>query len=215
VRPVVEQQRLAPVVYKLSGDMFGSTKASRCVACGMTVGLTMIAVCALIRPAGLGANDGASYYGDFRTTVIPYAIGYFTCAALYWRAATTLSREFPSAQRIANAVKAVAVAIASLVLAPHNLVGSVHIAIGATLFLLEMGLSVYLIAKPDPLLGRRWQGIVVLAFEFASGLAALYYLARHHGLLLQMQAIYQVAFALLLIMVFSGSKATARPAATG
>ena len=51
----------------------------------MTVGLTMIAVCALIRPAGLGANDGASYFGVFRTTIIPYAVGYFTCAALYWR----------------------------------------------------------------------------------------------------------------------------------
>jgi hypothetical protein len=175
----------------------------------MTVGVALVAVCILIRPVGWAANDGASYFGDFRTTIIPYAVGYFTCAAFYWRAATELSHEFPPARHIAAAVKMVAVLIAALVLAPHNLVGSVHVAIGSTLFLVEMGLSVYLIAKARPFPARRWQGIILLAVEFASGSAAFYYVPRHHGLLLQMQTIYQVAFAVLLFTVFSRAEATA------
>lgn len=155
----------------------------------------MLLACIFIRPAGLAANDGLSYFGGFLNTVVPYSFSFLLYAYFLWRVASLLALSFLGRYGwfVALVLRTMAVFLAGLVLTPHTLVNSIHTAFGSALFSLQLLLSLYLLA-----VRRDWLNAVIFIAELTSGLTALYYLPRPVGLLLQSQVIFQLAFGLLL-----------------
>lgn len=164
----------------------------------------MLAICLLMRPAGLAANDGLSYFGGFLNTAVPYSFSFLLYAYFLWRVAPLLAASLGGkyAWVIALVPRVMTGFLVGLVLTPHTLVNNIHTAFGSALFALQLLFSIYIFA-----FRRSWQNGVILIIELASGLAALYYLPKPEGLLLQSQVIFQLAFGLLLRRV-----SMARPA---
>lgn len=175
------------------------TDASRKVSYGLAAVFVLLALCVMIRPAGLAANDGLSYFGGFATTIIPYSLAFFLNAFFYWEAARGLNNDHFPYKYAATSLRVMAVLLIGLVVTPHELVNYIHTKIGATLFSFQLLLSIWMLIKIAP----SWQNIILVLVEVLSGLAALYYLPKAHGLLLQSQVIFQLAFGLLLVRVLN------------
>lgn len=179
------------------------TDASRKVSYGLAAAFALLAVCVLIRPAGLAANDGLSYFGGFATTIIPYSLAFFLNAFFYWEAARGLDNGHFPYKYAATSLRVMAVLLIGLVVTPHQLVDPIHTKIGAALFSFQLLLSIWLLIKLAP----SWQNITLVLAEVLSGLGALYYLPKAHGLLLQFQVIFQLAFGWLLIRALNSIQA--------
>lgn len=171
------------------------TKAARTVSYGVAAAAALFAVCILIRPQGLGADNGLSYYGDFKTTIIPYSLAFFAAAYSYLEAARYVKDGRGFAGNLALALRAMAALMVGLLVTPSSLVNPIHTFMGTTLFSLQLAVSMWLLLK----FFKDWQTTLLVAMMWLSGLAALYYLPRSQGLLLQTQVVFQLAFGLLLI----------------
>lgn len=183
-------------------DHRGEQNPTRLLAFGMAGAAVLLAVSITIRPAGLSADDGLSYFGVYKTTVGPYAAAYFLEAACYWWVSCRVG---PDQRVLTMSFKVMAPLIAALVVAPTSLVGFVHDAIGSILFCIQLALSIWLVATED----LTWQSVVLISIEFVSGLFALYYLQRHVGWLLQSQVVFQFAFGILMIRFLRRRRARA------
>ena len=175
------------------------TRASRNVAIGLSSAFGLLLLCVLIRPAGLAANDGLSYFGGYKTTVIPYTLAFFLVAYFYWETAKILVVENSSKRHMTMAMRAMAVLLVGLVLTPHNLVDPIHTKIGTALFVLQLLLTIWFIAKVE----FSWVNLGLGLLELFGGLVSFYYLPKPHGLLLQGQVIFQLAFGVLLFRILN------------
>lgn len=173
--------------------------SARKVTYGLAAAFVLLAVCVLIRPAGLAANDGLSYFGGFATTIVPYSLAFFLNAFFCWEAAKGLNNGHFPYKYAATSLRVMAVLLIGLLLTPHELVNYIHTKIGAALFSFQLVLSIWLLIK----VYFNWQNAALVLSELLSGVAALYYLPKAHGLLLQAQVIFQLAFGILLIRVLN------------
>lgn len=178
----------------------------RHIATGLSLAVVFFTVAMVIRPQGLAANDGLSYYGSFRTTIIPYSLAFLASAYYYWQTALTIQKKPSYRHQLAPALKFMAVLCIGLLVTPHTLVDPIHTAIGSTLFAFQLVVSVWLLVVTR----WRWQIIAGTAIELLSGIAALHYLPKPHGLLLQTQVIFQLAFGLLLMYALNLTQFTGR-----
>lgn len=64
--------------------------AARSIAIGQVCLYAGLAVAILLKPQGLGANDGISYYGIYARTIGPLAFGLLGSAFFSWLAAAQL-----------------------------------------------------------------------------------------------------------------------------
>ncbi len=173
------------------------TQAARSISYGLIAAFTLLLICILIRPAGLSANDGLSYFGSFKNTIIPYSAAFFLNAYFYWEAARVLVNNNKLHNYVAYGLRVMALLLTGLVLTPHTLVNPIHTAIGTTLFVFQLVLSIWLLVKID----FSWQNLGLVCIELCGGLISFYYLPKPHGLLLQGQVIFQLAFGILLCKV--------------
>ncbi len=173
--------------------------SSKNILYGLVTGLLLLALCIAIRPAGLAANDGISYFGGYINTAIPYSLAFLAIACSYWGATNKLHSKMLHRKFIIISLRFMAILLVGLVVTPHQIVNPIHTAIGSILFFYQLVLSIWLIAK----VYFTWQTLVLVLIEFLSGVAAFYYLPLSHGLLLQAQIVFQLAFGVLLIIVFS------------
>ena len=120
-------------------------------------------------------------------------------AYFYWVAARKQEANCAGLKYLRISLRIMAILLIGLVLTPHTLVDPIHMAIGATLFSLQLLLSIWFLAKID----RSWQSIGLVLLEFFWGVASFYYLLKPHGLLLQGQLIFQIAFGVLLIRILN------------
>ena len=171
------------------------SKAALNVIYGLAATFTLFSICILIRPAGLAANDGLSYFGTFKTTIIPYSLAFLVDAYFYLKTAAYIKVDIPTFKYLTMSLQIMAVLLVGLLLTPHTLFDSIHTMFGATLFSLQFLLSIWLLLKDH----FDWQNIALFILEFLSGLAAFYYLPKPNGLLLQTQLIFQLAFGAMLV----------------
>jgi len=152
--------------------------------------------CVLLKPAGLAANDGISYYGIFRETFLPYAVGLLGTAYFAVRAVGQL----PESERpLRTALKIYTPLIVGIVITPYaagQWMDYLHTACGSALFSLQLILSGYLIWR----LKYAWWATALSLVELAAGILSLIYLNPTHGFLFQTQTIFQLAFGALLIL---------------
>lgn len=155
----------------------------------------LLLFCVLIRPAGLAFDGGFSYFGDYMTTAVPYSAACILYAFLLWKTAEAVAGSNAGIGLLVVVFRVMALALIGIVITPAALVSRIHEFFGIVLFSLQFGTSIWFtLYRP-----RDWINMLVMLVELASGLAAFYYLPKSEGLLLQSQALFQLAFGILLV----------------
>jgi len=150
----------------------------------------------LLKPSGLSSNDGLSYFGIFARTVIPYSLGLLSSAYLSWLASKHVST--PELKPLHDGYITIAILTVAIVITPYSvgpLLGWAHTAAGTALFSLQLLLSAWLTYQ----LHYHLLAVILTAIEFIAGVACAVYLLPEHGLLMQCQVLFQLAFGMLLI----------------
>lgn len=150
-------------------------------------------VCILIKPQSLGINDGLSYFGNYKETLLPFA-GALLLSAYF---ISLLIPKLPSSKLFPDRVKQgfgiIAICLVALLLAPSRgglVIDNLHRLFGTGIFITELSMTYYwwVYAQKDrPLL-------ILLWIEFIMGVASAIYVPAPHGFLLQTQLIFQAAF---------------------
>ena len=171
---------------------------TRDVARGQACLFGGLALCVALRPEGLGANSGMSYYGVHWLTVWPYAAGLAGAGLFTHRVLRRAAPRTPSPVRVRRMADSFVFLLAGLVLTPYTLGGLVdwtHRALGAALFVLQLVLAVRLVAwaHGDAL------GVVLFLVQLGGGVLAAVYVLQAEGLLIHGEATFQLGFALVLV----------------
>jgi len=180
-------------------------QAAKTILSGQIILYVCLAVCVVARPAGLGANDGISYYGIYKETFFPYAVGLLGAAYFAVRAIGQLQTDDMRLLRIA--LKIYAPLIVGIVITPYaagKWMDYLHTACGSALFFLQLVLSGWLVWK----LRYTWWSVVLSLVELAGGILSAIYLNPTSGLLFQTQVLFQVAFGVLLILSLNRLQST-------
>ena len=179
-------------------------RPSQYVSYGLFGAMILLGLCVIIRPDSLSVNYGLSYFGIFISTIVPYAAAFMLYAFFLWRASEVRLENSRRAKAITWSMRIMSIQVIGLLLTPYNRLYSIHVFFGASLFSLQLLLSLALL---------KWlvtnnlnAGLVII--EFLSGLASLYYLPRSTGMLLQTQVIFQLAFGILLIRALGSIETT-------
>lgn len=171
-------------------------QAAKSILWGQVFLYAGLLTCILLKPAGLAANDGISYYGIYRATFLPYAVGLLGAA---YFAVLAMGQLPPEEKLLRLAIKIYAPLIAGIVITPYAAgawVDYAHTACGSALFSLQLLLSGWLVRR----LRYAWWSVGLSLVELAAGIASAVYLRPTHGFLFQSQVVFQLAFGALLIL---------------
>lgn len=158
--------------------------------------LAAILICIIVRPDGLLANRGLSYYGGFLNTGFLSLFAYFWVALFFFQAAQILDREGNRHLRyLSICLRIMGVLIVCIGVTPHNILDEIHKIFGSALFILQLGVTFVFLSQKQ----SQWYRLTLVFIELASGIASAYYVPLEKGFLIEMQFIFQIAFGLLLI----------------
>lgn len=151
-----------------------------------------------LAPGSLRVNDGLSYLGYHRASIVPFFLGLGIAAYFLIRAADALQSLRAPVPRLAHALQLVAVLIPLVLLTPSDVHGFVHLShmvVSGAVFVIELGISVWLTfrVRSDP------ANVALLVAQFASGIVALVSLPDILRLMLLSQLSFQLAFGIILI----------------
>lgn len=153
-------------------------------------------ICVLLKPAGLTVNGGISYYGVFRLTIVPYCFGLL--GAAYFCLKTAMKFDRPEIMVVKYAMSSISILLVGVVLTPDTLsifIANLHEICGATLFIIQLLLSSWIIARTH----YEYRVILLSFLELMAGFICFLYLAPKNGYLLEFQVIFQVCFGLLAV----------------
>lgn len=161
--------------------------------CCLFVGLI---ACIILRPRGLGANNGISYYGTHLNT-LPFYVTALSGSTLigFQTSQKLMIDKYKNFKIFFEALFFLALA---LILFPYNfnnLYSLIHQSIGTIIFLLQGIFSLYIIMK----IKRDIVNIILFVLEIIGGLIAAYYLLPAQGFLIQGQILFQLAFGIIMI----------------
>jgi len=156
-------------------------------------------VCIALKPKGLAADDGLSYYGTFWQTLLPYAAAVLGSSFFIFRAAQSIAPSSPYLQYIKTALSSLILFATGIVLTPYSLnriVAIVHALLGTLLFTTQFVVAVWLAWQ----FRRDFINIACFLLLLISGIASAIYLpSKHHGFLIQGQALFQVWFSIIVL----------------
>jgi hypothetical protein len=120
------------------------TKPSKRIVRGFVIAAVLLLLCIVLRPDGLAANDGLSYFGIFWLTLIPYAAALLIYEYCLWKTSEALghNRKY---RLLAIALKLMSVLVIGVLVTPISIVEDFHSVIGLILFLVQLGISVRLL----------------------------------------------------------------------
>jgi hypothetical protein len=163
--------------------------------------------CIVIKPKGLAANSGISYYGTFLKTVVPYTAGILGSAYFSYRLARTLrSSSLALAQSILVVISILSIGI---VLTPYSInaiLNWAHTILGSIIFVLQLVLSGWIIKN----LNFNSSMLILWLLEIGCGILAAIYIRPPHGFLIQSQLLFQLLFAIILFRSFNRDKQVAK-----
>lgn len=168
----------------------------RLIVMGQLCFYVFLVIAILLKPAGLAANDGISYFGIYKSTFLPYA------ASLLGSAYFSIQ----SADRITNSdyhllawwLQTMALLSVGIVITPYaagHLMDYLHTAFGSILFAGQLLISIWLTSR----VGHKTWPLMLTLVELIAGIASAIYLRPTHGFLLQAQVVFQAAFGGLLL----------------
>lgn len=158
-----------------------------------------LAICIALRPAGLGANDGISYYGIFGNTFPFYLVSLVGTATFSLLAARVISS--PELRPLRYGLLAFSLLIAVIAFTPYfisTFLDWLHTLTGVVMFVIQFALSFWLLAR------LQWVGwpLYFVVLELLTGAVSIVYVLPSHGFLIQGQIGFQLAFAALLLYGF-------------
>lgn len=172
------------------------SQAWRTIIWGQVCFYVGLLIAVVLRPAGLSANSGISYYGIFAQTFIPFEVSLIGAAICTWFCARYITET--GLRPIRDSLFVIAVLTCIVAITPYsyaNLMNTIHRMAGTLLFTLQLILSFWLIVKLHHVL---WT-ILLTAAELVAGIACALYLYPTHGYLFQAQVLFQFFFSALLI----------------
>jgi hypothetical protein len=179
------------------------------LATGQAAFLAMMASCLAIRPSPLAVQRGLSFYGNQAETIVPYVAGFAACVALTALGVARLRGGDAFLRRFRLGTTTIVGLMALVPLTPYSVdlvVDYLHIGITTVLF-------------SSALLFGAWLGCVVLrrplalaavATETAAGVLVLTAQVGLHDLMIPSQLVFDVAFAVLVVMAAAHLAAQAR-----
>jgi CDP-diglyceride synthetase len=155
-----------------------------------------LALCAALRPHGLSANGGLSYYGSYRETILPYILMLLGPAYFFIKTAELFRQ--PEQHVVHHTLTLMSLLILGVMVTPASLnafTDGLHRAFGIPLFVSQLLFSGWLAKQ------LRYDGwaLLLAATELAGGIGAYIWLSPIHGWSLEAQLVFQVAFGGLLI----------------
>jgi hypothetical protein len=157
-----------------------------------------VLTCVVIKPRGLGANNGICYYGVHWQTLIPYAVALLGSAYFIRKALVAAAGAFPDPVYMRRMAAGLAVTTSGLVVTPYSLgrlFDMTHTILGAVLFVLQLILAARLL---------RWVSggflsLFLVLLQLTGGVIAAIYVLPKQGFLIQGQLLFQLAFGALLV----------------
>lgn len=157
-----------------------------------------VLTCVAIKPHGLGANNGISYYGVLWQTLIPYAVALLGSAYFTRKALVAAAEAFPDPVYMRRMASALAVTTSGLVVTPYSLgrlFDMTHTTLGGVLFTIQLFLAARLL---------RWVNggflsLFLVFVQLTGGVIAAIYVLPKQGFLIQGQLLFQLAFGALLV----------------
>lgn len=167
--------------------------AARYVIYGQACFYTGLLICVILKPQGLTANGGISYYGVYRETILPYVLALLGPAYFLIKTAELYTES--SQKLIRYTLTAFGLLTIGVLITPDSLIDGIHRAFGIPLFSFQLLFSLWLVLRLDykPL------AILLAAMEFAGGLFSLIWLSPIHGWSFESQVIFQAGFGGLLV----------------
>lgn len=156
-------------------------------------------VCIFIKPEGLAANTGISYYGTFLKTVLPYTAGILGGSYYSYRFAQSIHGQ--SLALVRNSMIAISILSIGIVITPYSInsfLDWAHTTFGTFIFVLELIISAWITVK-----AKFSSSMVTLwLIELICGIAAAIYTPPPHGFLIQSQILFQIVFGVFLYLSF-------------
>lgn len=180
------------------GPVARLTPAARDLLFGQLAFWAGVIVCIWIRPEGLSANDGISYFGGFANTLVPYVLAFALAAYGLVSAAGYLQDGKRVLKVLRLSLYALAILMAGIIIVPRTLYEPLHIAFGSTIFALQLAIAWLLAFR----IYRSWLNTALFALQFLGGVLAAIELVPAEGLLIQSQMVFQFAFGVLLLRSF-------------
>lgn len=156
------------------------------VFAGMLGGMT---ACVLVRPYGLRVNDGMSYYGTFKSTVLPYGIALLSAT---WLLAAISRRNHHYPGWIRWAFEGFSILIVGILLTPYTLgtlLNVIHTTLGSILF------AGQLVTTGALALQRKQRTLsIIWLLELLAGIMCAVYVLPAKGYLFEWQLAFQLLF---------------------
>ncbi len=159
--------------------------------------------CIFIKPKGLAANAGISYYGTFIKTVLPYATGILGSAYFTFRIAKSLYKS--SYTFVRNALFVISIFSIGIVITPYSVnsfLNWTHTILGSVIFILQLLLSGWLIKT----IRGNSNMLILWVLELTCGVIAAIYILPPHGFLIQSQLLFQLLFGIIMYRSFNSNK---------
>lgn len=163
--------------------------------------------CVIIRPKGLTANGGISYYGIYAETIVPYIFALL--GAGYFSIKTGEQFTDPEYKLMKYSLSVIGLLVIGVMITPDSLsvfMDDLHQACGISLFVLQLLLSGLLTMR----LRYAIPAVVFTVIELVGGIASFIWLNPVHGYLLESQIVFQFGFGALLI--YALNRLQAKPA---
>src|ERR1035438_1571720 len=168
----------------------------RYIAIGQVCFYLGLLLCIAIRPEGLSANAGISYYGVYKNTIIPFILALLGPGIFCVRAGLQLdNRDY---KFLRNGLIVIGILMIGILLTPDTLsifAADLHQGIGTLLFVSQIIISVWITHK----LNYDIKAILLVLIELIGGIAAFLYLKPVNGYLLQSQVLFQLGFGVLAV----------------
>lgn len=167
-------------------------KAVRYFLIGQISFLFSVSICIFLLPESLFINEGISYFGARKLTVIPYSVGLLLMAWFSYRVAQSLPKKSYKVVKIG--FKTFSVLLVTVVAIPYGInftLEYIHTLLSAGLFLVQFIMMWWLAFKV------KWDGLslfllLLMAIEM---IATVMYLGPQKGYLLFGELAYQLTFA--------------------
>jgi len=172
-------------------------KVVRSVLFGQLFFIGGLLVCVILKPEGLAANDGISYYGIYERTFFPYAVGLLGSAYFLARAASSVMS--PALRPLRLSFRTYVPLVVGIVFTPYaagRYMDYLHTVCGSALFSLQLILSGWLIWQ----LRYAWWAVALTVMECIAGVLSAVFLRPPHGFLIQSQVVFQLAFGALVLL---------------
>jgi hypothetical protein len=155
-----------------------------------------VIVSCIIKPHGLLANCGVSYFGIYAVTLVPYLVSLIGPAILFVLAAQLLGNKN---ELMKNFLWAFAILLIGLAITPYSInsfVSALHTTFGSILFASQLLLSGIIAIEY-----KHHQSLTYLwIIEFIAGVMCALYITPQKGYLIEYQAAFEIAFSTILIL---------------